>query len=413
MINKISRFFILFIIVLVTAVYLPQYYWISFEKRIATPMGYFSPILQQFLISKFDYQQKNYNYVSPDGKKYTRQQADYLLPLMNYRILTSKGQMPDSIRGQKIDLNDVRINNIFIRIRPEENNTPVIPLFPLFESNPPRLKLTVPDDFFRITERIEFINTSTNRINEIKSEIFTKSLKEQGFVFPATKIFGNPTTRKSFDEGYFIVDSQNQLFHLKMINGKPFCRNTHKPDSIHIRSIFVKEHDLKEFYATVVDQKNNIYFLMYDGYRLQKLPVYDYNPDNDNLFIYCNLFYRVVNIKKDNRLLTFALDRKYHLIGIHQESWPTFYESTAGKLSKFLFPFTLQIHKNTTDYINFYFDDFSINAIFFHMFLVLLIAFIFRYREQDLKKSWFDFIWVLFTGIYGFIGVLLFEPPVD
>ncbi len=411
MITKLSRIFILIIVILVTAVYLPKYYWMSFEKKTSSPMAYYSPILQDYMIAHYD---KGFYYLTKDGKHYTRDQADQLLPLFNYRILAAKEKMPDTILGRKIELSEVRLNNIFMRIRPDHINKPSIPLYPLLESNPPRLALSVPEDFFRINgERIEFIEAATNKVNEQKSERFTKALKKEGFVFPAQKVFGNITTRKPFDEGFFIVDNTGQLFHLKMINGQPFCRNTHKPDSIQIRVIFVNERELKEFYGVAIDQKNQVYFLMYDHYRFQKIAIKNYNPDEDHLFIFCNLFYRIFNIKKDTELISFTFNRQYQVIDTYRESWPGFYQTTAGIVSKYLFPFTLQIRKGTTEFANFYFDDFSSRAFFLNVLLMLVALWFFKRRNQNLKQSWIDFIIVFFTGIYGLIGVLLFEPPVD
>lgn len=411
MIIKLSRFFILIIIVLVTAVYLPEYYWISFEERGPSPMAYYSPILKDYMIAHFD---NGFYYKTIDGRKFTRDQADLLLPLFNYRILTAKGKMPDSVQGHKIDLAEVRLNNFFMRLRPDHINVPSIPLYPLMEANPPRFTLSVPEDFFRITDRgIEFLKASTNEINEEKSKIFTQAMLNQGFVFPAKNVFGNITTRKPFDEGFFIVDKMNQLFHLKMINGKPFCRNTHKPDSINVRTIFVNERDLKEFYGVVIDRKNQVYFLMYDNYRFQKLPTKGYNPDEDNLYIMGNLFYRIFNIKKDTQLISYTTDRSYKLIDRYEESWPGFYQTTAGKVSKYLFPFTLQVRKSTTEFVNFYFDDFSLNALFLNVILAIIILLILRRRKQSFNNSYLDIGLVLITGIYGFIGVLLFEAPID
>lgn len=238
-------------------------------------------------------------------------------------------------------------------------------------------------------------------------------MQKQGFVFPAKNVFGNITTRKPFDEGYLIIDSADQLFHLKMINGKPFCRNTHKPDSIDVRAIFINERDLKEFYGVVLDRKNQVYFLMYDQYRFQKIPIKGYNPDEDNLYIMGNLFYRIFNIKKDTQLLSYTTDRKYMLIDSYKENWPGFYQTAAGKISKYIFPFTLQVRKNTTEFINFYFDDFSFKALFLNVILIIISLIIIKRRKASMTQSWVDIGLILITGIYGFIGILLVESPVD
>ena len=79
----------------------------------------------------------------------------------------------------------------------------------------------MPDDYFRIGKRMEFIVAKTNKVDEAKSKLFTDALSAEGFAFPANLIAGLPTTRKSKDEGYFLTDSREQLFHIKMIKGQP------------------------------------------------------------------------------------------------------------------------------------------------------------------------------------------------
>jgi len=406
MMVRLSRLVLIFLVIVVAAVYLPKYYWLSFEKRIVEPTVYYSPLKKDFIIGKYG---THFFWQDRFGKIFNRDQIDSLLPFFNYRLLAARGKMPAFIDGVKIDLETVRLNNITERIRPKEIRIPEIPLYPLFESKPPRLRLTLPPSFFRIGRRMEFITAKTNTIDQALSQKFTQALKAQNFIFPAKRIFGNPTTRKPFDEGYFVIDSADQLFHIKMIRGRPFCANTHLPASVKIRFLFVKENPLKEFYAVVISQTNQIYLLMYDRYRLQKLPVTGYHADADKLYLRANLFYRAITVYHKNSLKTIVTNRKYKLVARYTESWPGKMDLPAGKLSVYLFPFTLKLMSAKSYFVQFYFEHFSYLAGILNVILLISLLFSKRYRGRLALKRWYDLLIVLITGIYGFIAILILE----
>lgn len=143
MLVKISRFLLIILVIVVASIHLPYIYWLGFGERIPTPQVFYSPVMQKFLIYKIE--GKSYEWRDTDGKNYTRKEIDSLLPFLNYRMLTSRGIMPDSLQNIKFDLKEVRLNNFNQRIRPYNIDEPQIPLYPLLESQPERLKLTLPE----------------------------------------------------------------------------------------------------------------------------------------------------------------------------------------------------------------------------------------------------------------------------
>ena len=187
MILKLSRLLIILLVILVTSSSLPQFFRISFGQRVVMPVIYYSPILKDFLIGS--YTAKKYSWSDRNNKEYTRDETDSLLPFTNYRVLLGKGIMPDSVNGINIDLETMRKNNLFSRIRPRDIDVPRVKLFPLFESNPPRFKLTLPPNFSRIGDRMEFFDTATNTIEDELTQSFTTALINEGFTFPATNYF--------------------------------------------------------------------------------------------------------------------------------------------------------------------------------------------------------------------------------
>jgi hypothetical protein len=408
MIEKTGRIFFISLIALILSVYLPSFYWMGFQKRIAEPSIYFSSITKDFFVRKPNYTKKTTTFTDLKGNKYSRSQMDRLMPIYNYRVLSAKGMMPDSVQGKKIDLQELRLNTIFIKVRPKNYNTPVIPVYPLFESKPKRFALEMPDDFFRFTdERIEFISAESNRVNEEMTNRFTSALNKLGFSYPAKGVYGNPTTRKQFDEGYFVVDNGGMLFHLKLVRGKPYCRKIDIPDDMDIKYISVKELGLREFYGLLITEDNRLFLITYDNYKLQRLPDEEYNSDEDLILISGNIFYRMINIKKEGRLIQYVTDRKYNKIAQHEEKWKTNDDMAPGIISRYIFPFEVNLRTGTSDFVNLYFSYFSYKSVFANIVFVFLLLLFYKKRRITVGKNIFNLVITFVAGIYGFFASLL------
>ena len=404
---KLSRIFILLLVVLMAAVTLPHYYRISFGKRVVNPMINFSPVTNDFLIGSYSH--NKFQWVDSQGHEYTREEADRLLPFSNYRLLLAKGKMPDSLQGVEINIDSLRLNSLFMRLRPKEIDPPGIKMFPLFESKPVRLKLTMPKDFVRLTSRMEFINARDNTIDERLTQNFTTAIKEQGFIFPGVKYFGNPSTRKAFDEGYFVVDAAGKFFHIKKVRGKPYCKKISLPAGFKVRHMVVYENGLQEFYGMLINEKNEVFLLLYDQYKLQKLPVKMYNALTDQLVFRGNLFYRLVTVIKDRKILSSVVNRQYEEIATYEQEIPASFGKTAELVQAYLFPFTLQFAISTTYFQDFYFSPYSYAALWLNFLLMFSMLFLKRYRGRNGLNRWYDFFLVLVSGIFGFIAILIYE----
>ncbi len=407
MMVKLSRILILFLVILMAAVTLPHYYRISFGERVIKPMINFSPVTEGFLIGS--YSKNKFQWIDTAGHPYSREEVDILLPFSNFRLLLSKGLMPDSLQGKKINIDTLRYNNLFMRLRPKVINAPGIKMFPLFESKPARLKLTMPKDYVRFNTRMEFVNASKNMVEEGITKRFTSALTEQGFTFPGIKYFGNPSTRKAFDEGYFVVDAAEKFFHIKKIKGKPYCKNIPLPAGFTVRHMVVYENALREFYGLLINDKNEVYLLLYNQYKLQQLPVQDYNALTDQLVFRGDLFYRLTTVVKDRESVSVVVNRKYKKIAAYEKEIPASYGKTAAIVHDYLFPFTLRFSISTTYFQNFYFSAYSFAALWLNIILMFSLFFLKRYRGRAGLKRWYDFILVLLSGIYGFIGVIVYE----
>ncbi len=409
MIVKITRYLILFIVILVSAVYLPRYYWKVMDVKITAPLVLYSQVLKDFVIKRYQY--KKVLYTDVKGNQYTLNEYEQLLPFYHYRQLLATGQMPDSLDGIPLKIEDIRRNQLYFRVRPYDMDWPQIPLYPMFESQSGRVRLSMPDVFFRITRRMEFVNASTNSLNEELTQSFTAALEKNHFRFPAKKIYGNPSVRKPFDEGYFILDSANRLFHVKMVKGKPYCAEVPLPPDFKIKYIYVREIVLREFYGLIFTENQGLYLISYDDYKLIKLPVpaeqYDYRKDTFSMM--GNLFNRSISIVRPDGITTYAVDRDYRLIKEYRENWKSVAERFSGRLEKALFPFTLKLRVNYSGFVNFYFRPPAIISLLGIAFFFLLTVVLVKIRKKSLGDGWPDLLVVLVTGVYGFIAVLLFD----
>jgi hypothetical protein len=298
----------------------------------------------------------------------------------------------------------------FFRYKPEDMNCPKPKLFPMFESQSGRANIEMPDDFFRITWRLEFLDAASNTIIEEKSQMFSAALYQKGFAFPATKIEGLPTTRKSCDEGYLIIDSSDQLFHLKMIKGKPYVKKVKIPENLKFKHIACVDFKDKKYYAYLFSDDNDIFILTQDDYELVKFPVTGFNADNCELKIYGDLFHYNVITEADGHMDIAVLDKEYKNVDNYSEKWPVLSEHSEGKIFGYLFPAQLSMEDPNSQFISFYWNG-SANKgwIIFNLILVGAHLMIIRRRKAKINNQLIDLGIVAVTGIFGFIAVNFFQ----
>lgn len=408
---KSVRFGYILICILILGTILPDLYWKVFEKNIRAPFVLYSPVKKDFLFNR--YENKTVKRVDSKGNSLTQKEMHKLAPIFFFRQLSVDGTLPDTLWGKALEPNLLKRHNQFIKISPRQISTPQMQLFPLFESASGNINLSMPEDFFRINERVEFINCEKNIIDEPKSELFTKVLSEAGFNFPAEKMFGNPSARKPFDEGYFITDSKGKFFHLKMIKGKPFVRKIEIPSDVKIAYMEVYEHSIREFYGVVVSESSKLYLLKYKNYELQKIPVENYNYLKDNLQFRRNLLYRTFVITKENQIDLVVTDTNYEIVDSYREQWEDKFETAAGKIYSALFPFDITIFSGLSNYLQFNFVP-STGYLFIILHLILVVCYyIFRARKKNNSDKLLECGIILFTGIYGFTALIVLKTETE
>ena len=406
MVTHISsiRIVLMLLIVLSVSIFLPDFYWKANKREINKANIFYSPIKKGFVLIKSD--ARGVSYADAEGNYYSRDEFEALTPFLNFRQLMLSGKLPETIDSIPIPPKAINLNNFSLRVPPAMINTKPLQLFPLLESASGRLRLELPPDVFRIDKRMEFITCLTNTVNENKSALFTAALVKEGFTFPAKGIYGNPSTKKPFDQGYFVLDSKSKVFHTKMVKGAPYCKDTGIPQDLGIVTILPTENELREFYALLITEKNEAYFVSYDKYKLISLPVENYNHEENTLYVKGDIFYRVLAVNKDNGYHAVVTDRQYHVLDRIDSTGPGRNISAAAIAASYIFPFTIAIEKDTTPYIDFYFRHSGFSAIPAALISLLFALYYLKKRNVPALRAGIYSLVVTLTGVYGLIALL-------
>lgn len=357
---------------------LPWFYHFVTEKPAHTPFTLYSNVANNFVYIDYS-EDKEITYRDRNGHAYTDSQFDSLLPLFYYRQLLSDGRLPDSLNGESLTPQKINLTNFIFRLSASDVNKKTPALYPLLEAMSGRVDLKMPDDVFRLTDRIEFIDMETNTVNEAKSKLFTKAMLDKGFRFPVTCIGGNPTEKKDYDNGYFLTDSAHRLFHLKQLRGRPFFRPVALPEGMEIRHITVREYPHRKFHAFLTDSRNRFWVLAAPGYELHRLPVETYDPRTHDMQIVGNLFDWTVSIAKADGEHIYAVDAGDYSL-VDTLTYPAT-ESLPAQIGRFLFPCEIGFTSCDDQYVRPRLNRFSPQALW----LPALIA-LFLYRRHCRKK---------------------------
>lgn len=400
---KFSRYILVLTGIIVASIALPSLYWTIFEKVPKSPGVFYSCVIDDFIIVNGETK------ADPSGKTYTSDEYEEILPFMFYRQLMADGKMPDTLKGVKIEAPAIARSSSFYRYTPRKLKTPVPSLYPMFESQSGKVNLAMPEDYFRIGKRMEFIVAKTNRINEEKSALFTNALSEKGFAFPAKIIAGIPTTRKSCDEGYFVTDAKGSLFHVKMIKGQPYVVKIDTPENLDVVAMEAVDIRSREYYCFLFTREKGIYLVMDEVYDLQRLPVDGFNPEIHSFRMNADMFNKCITVYGENWYEAIAVDDMYNVVKTYGEKWESLYERPDGKVFAYIFPFEIRMKDENSSFVKFFFR-FSpgIRWIIINVLSVLVAFALVRRKKLPLSGNILDLAIVAVTGVYGLIATQFF-----
>lgn len=270
---------------------LPALYRLVAPNTSRTPFVVYSCLDSSFI--QFETINKQVQYTDFKGNTFTKHEADSLLPLFAFRQLVAEGRLPDSLFGVALTPKLIQQNTFHFKTSPKQLNKPAVGLYTLLESASGRVDLQFPPDVFRLTDKgIEFIDCETNTVNKAKSLSFSRELEKYGFVFPVQLIWGNGSTRKDYDNGFLLTDSQNRLFQLKMVKGTPWVRAI-KTDCCTItgyKQLFTIEPANRQLVGLVVSDDNQLYAVRADG-TMTHIGIDFYDPQTMQITIIGDMFH--------------------------------------------------------------------------------------------------------------------------
>lgn len=365
------------------------------------PFVYYSSQLKELCF--IDYSDKAYPMRDMSGNRYTLEQSDSLLPLFNYRQLMADGRMPASIEGYEMTMPLLRSKTVVKRISPEVFDTPEPGLYIMYEAMPKRVAKETPKDVFRFTDRIEFIDLASNGIDRKKSDAFQQELLKRGFAFPAQWIAGNMNPIKAYDEGYFSLDARGQLFHLKMVNGRPYVRDTHIGKTMEVHYFTMMEVGDKRFYGFLFDKSGHVSILEAGegDYRVVQLDIEPMDIRNDELLVMGNLLYWTVSVTKPDGKEVYALKTETMERLAQHTLWGT--PDNWARVSEWLFPLYITIKQHNSGYIYPVFHFTGFRAFIINLVVALLAFAAMKNNKRRVLNSAF----VFFTGVVGLAAFVL------
>ena len=411
---RLSRYAVIIISICIMAVYIPHFYWKVFGAFKWRTLLFYSPTLKKFVYKEVVAPHR-FQYGDETGKIYNEKELEEILPFLYWRNLEKKGKIPIIIDGKTYDKDTIKKNRQCFELMPKmfPDKHPQIQLYPLFDTKKDEALLKFPKEMFRITDKqMEFITASTNMIDEHLSKVFTNALINKGFVFPARLIAGKPTCMKPFDEGYFIVDSKNSVFHLRRVDNRPFCIKTPIPENIGIRYIKISENKRREFYGILLTDSGEVYLISYDNYRLVPLPLKNYNPDTMDLKILIDPIYRTITYSDENIVYAVVTDDHYRPIARYHRNIPSLNKALVETAYSVLFPFSIQPEPDVrlSRYMSFNVVTNGWPGLIGILASVLFYIFYMRIKKYDVKANLFDLVIILFTGLYGLTAAVVIKP---
>lgn len=292
------------------------------------PFTLYSSIIKDFAIIDIN-NDKDLVYSDLANNIYTEEQFDSILPFFYTRQLVQDERLPDSINGIEVSPKIIQHDNIMFFSKPIDINKKQTGLFFLLESMSKRVDLKMPNDVFRTTDKgLEFIDMESNEINREKSNLFTEAMLRKGFKFPVTEINGNATTRKDYDEGYVMLDSENKLYQLKQVKGRPYVKLIEKPKDIRLKHLFITEFKNRKSVAFATDENNQMYVIENKTYDIKKVEIPSFDPKKENLRLIGNMMDWTINISSETRNDYYAVDSEdYSLIKKYENKseseWPS------------------------------------------------------------------------------------------
>lgn len=402
---RISKILLFFCVTALLAWALPWAYGFLGGAAPRTPFTLYSSVSGRFVW--LESSENGPTYHDATGATFTEREFDSLLPFFYYRQLVADNRFPDSVRGVAVTPRMAQSGSFMFRSSPRDLNTTGAGIYPMLESMSGRVDLETPSDVFRIDDRgITFIDCATNAVDTEKSAAFTEMMRRKGFEFPARVIAGNPTTRKEYDEGFFLTDRTGGLFHLKQTVGRPYVRAVPLPEGLEVAHIHVTEFRGRQYYALLTDTAGQLYVLTTEDYALHPVEIPPVDLRQEGLLIVGNpLDWTLRVAAADGAEHYYAIDSR-DFSRLAEWHYPAPAPSALDRAARWVFPFRLEFTSTLDTAVYPRLLDFSARALLLGALLATAYCLL---RRNNPLRLWPQTLFVLLFGIYAFIGLLLFS----
>lgn len=395
---KALNFFIMSIFALMLGYFLPSFIDLALPLDQNVTRVKFSTLTNEFMIQKTNKLSGENKFYLENGKEISEDTFMQNQPFSYYGALIKNNKFPKELEIYEKNTTLIMKNSQSISAKYISNLFKPVKIFPFMYDDEKYAKPAFAQFLIAFNANlVEVIDPAKNVPNlELTDELNLK-LKEQKFTFPAMKFFTNPTPLKAFDEGAFLLDSKDEIYHLKF-DGKNFSIKDTNIAVKDVLNIVVSENQRREFYALVV-AKDSIGLIGYD-YKFISLPSTPFDYKKTNVSLAINPLHKILTLTSKDQISTYVMDQDYKLIAQNH----TKLEPPLSKryLKQFVLPFELKITQENY-FFNFKFSDFSIKALALSLFLAF-ITFVFVKKKDPLCA-----IFVAVFGIYGFIATLIFS----
>lgn len=359
------KYLIIVLAMMMVSWLLPALYELVFPRTDKTPFVVYSCLDSTFI--KMEVRDKQVHYIDFRGREFTKSEADSLLPLFAFRQLVAEERLPDSLFGVALTPKLIQQNSFHFKTSPKQLNKPAVGLYTLLESASGRVDLVLPPDVFRLTdEGLEFVDCETNTVNRAKSLSFSRELTKHGFVFPVQLIWGNATTRKSYDNGFLLTDSNDRLFQLKMVKGTPWVREIMTTNTGSWKQLFTLEPDNRALIGLAVSQDNRLFAVRSDGCTAPigemtnvKCPMSNllYSPSEMQITITGDLFHWTITLYTASDTRYYAVDaRTFEPVACAIIPDPE--QPLSQRLERYLFPLRLRFSSWRTQLLAPYLNEY-------------------------------------------------------
>ncbi len=409
---RIARWSLLLLTVFLLAVWLPRAKDLLFEYRFGKTDLFYSPVLERFVYKELLGEGHQFVYRDQDGQDYGREAFEALIPFIYYKNMELWGKLPLELAGQRFDKAAIQGERLVLQLDPDElpDHRPRIQLFPLLEANPGRARLRFPEDIMRPGERLGFIGSDANRLDPELTRSFSEAMTEAGFRFPVRTTFGRVSILKPFDAGYFLVDDDGRLFHLKRVDSEPVVTPVPLPEGLVVRHVKVTENKRGEFLGLLLARDGRLFLLGQEDYALTPLPLPDYDPDRMALKILFNPLNRTAIYSDRTDVFAVAMDRDFRPIDRYQREMAMARPRLVDRTWDALLPFSLTLQDPNSRYLALDLRLHGPSALVGLLLALLPAYWLLRRRGLHGLAPIPSLLFVAVTGFYGLIALLLFPP---